>query len=143
RTSLRGGRCRTFMSDMKVHLVIGGRDVFYYPDVFVTCDSRDTKPLFKEYPTLIVEVLSEATENTDRREKFWNYTQIESLEDYVLISQDKVEVTVFRRSTNWESEIISDPDQSLVLSALNVKLPLSVIYEGLSFTPRLKKRAGR
>jgi len=133
RSSLRGGSGRTFIGDMKAHIVIGGRDVFYYPDVMVTCDARDTKPYFKEFPKLIVEVLSETTENTDRREKFWNYTQIESLQEYILIAQDKREVTIFQRDKNWDAQILGESDQQLTITSLNLQLPLNAIYEGVAF----------
>ena len=46
-----------------------GKHLFYYPDVMVTCEPRDTNAYFKEFPKVIVEVLSEATERTDRREQ--------------------------------------------------------------------------
>lgn len=62
RERLRGRPCRVFMADMKVR--VAPADVFYYPDVFVTCDSRDRESYFKEYPCLIVEVLSASTEGT-------------------------------------------------------------------------------
>jgi Uma2 family endonuclease len=133
RNLLRGGPCRAFIGDMKAHIVIGGRDVFYYPDVMVTCDPRDTKPYIKEFPKLIVEVLSQTTESTDRREKFWNYTQIESLEEYILVAQDKREVTIFRRAKNWDAEILGEADQQLTISSLNLQLPLNAIYEGVAF----------
>ena len=68
-------------------LRIAAADVFYYPDVFVTCDKRDRDPYFKEHPTGIMEVLSETTEGTDRREKFLAYELLENLLEYVLVRQ--------------------------------------------------------
>lgn len=132
RNALRGRPCRAFIGDMKVHFVIQRRDLFYYPDVFVTCDPRDTQPYFKEYPKVIFEVLSETTEPTDRREKFWNYTQIDSLQEYILVAQDKREVTIFRRSADWEGEIIQG-EKSLELVSLKLKLRLADIYQGVAF----------
>jgi Uma2 family endonuclease len=95
RERLRGGPCRVFMADMKVR--IAAAEVFYYPDVFVSCDSRDRKPYFKEYPSLMVEVLSDTTDGTDRREKFLAYELLESLKEYVLVQQCRREVEVFQR----------------------------------------------
>src|SRR5438874_4588728 len=46
---LRGGPCRPFISDVKVRLEVLGEDVFYYPDVMVACDLRDTHRLFSSY----------------------------------------------------------------------------------------------
>src|SRR5258707_1226841 len=66
--ALRGGRCQAFISDVKVRLKIMGDDVFYYPDVVVGCDPRDTHRHFLSFPKVIVEVLSPSTERLDRRE---------------------------------------------------------------------------
>jgi Uma2 family endonuclease len=133
RQKLRGGPCKIFIGDMKARLLIGTRDVFYYPDVLVTCDPRDTEKYFKRFPKLIIEVLSETTANTDRREKLWNYTQMESLEEYVLIAQDEVEVTVFRRASHWEAEteVISSKQMDLRLKSLDLAIPLKAIYDGV------------
>jgi Uma2 family endonuclease len=81
---------------------------------------------------VLIEVLSPDTERTDRREKFLNYTQIETLEEYVLVAQDKREVTVFRRANKWAAEVTSQPDGELRLTSLNFALPLDAVYEGVS-----------
>lgn len=131
RERLRSRPCRVFMADMKVR--IAAADVFYYPDVFVSCDPSDRKPYFKEHPCLIVEVLSETTEGTDRREKFLTYELLESLREYVLVQQSRREVEVFRRASAkgpWTKSIHSD-DQEVYLASLSVSLTLSQIYEGL------------
>src|SRR5437868_2961432 len=89
RSHLRGGLGRVFIVDMKVRLQIGRDNVFYYPDVLVTCDARDTDRYFTRYPKVLIEVLSPDTERIDRREKFLSYTGIETLAEYVLVAQDK------------------------------------------------------
>lgn len=128
---LRGGKCRVFASDVKARLLLADKTIFYYPDVMVTCDPRDTNAFYKDHPKVILEVLSESTERTDRSEKFWNYTQVESLEEYVLASQAKTEVTIFRRSQQWKTEILHRRDQVLHLPSLDFKIPLQAIYEGV------------
>ena len=130
---LRGGPCRVFGSDLRVRLFLSERDLFYYPDVTVACDPRDDQNEFKRYPKVVVEVLSETTEKTDRREKFWNYTQIETLEEYVLIEQDKMEVTVFRRANRWAPDVVNSPEAMIRLASINFKLRLSELYEGVTF----------
>jgi Uma2 family endonuclease len=127
---LRGGRCGLFVSDVKVRLQIAGDDIFYYPDVMVNCDSRDTNELFHRYPQVILEVLSEGTERIDRREKFLSYTQIESLAEYVLVAQDKLEVTLFRRANQWQPEVLRSRGDQLSLGSLGFEQPLESIYEG-------------
>lgn len=128
---LRGKRCRPFMADVKVRLEVLGDDIFYYPDVLVACDPRDTHPLFKRFPTVIVEVLSDSTERIDRREKFWSYARIETLEEYVLVAQDKREVTVFRRANGWKAEVLRGKASVLRLTSLEFTQPLRDIYEGV------------
>ena len=71
------------------------------------------------------------TERTDRREKFLSYTQIETLEEYILVAQDKMEVTLFRRATNWQAELLHLPEQSLHLASIEFGLTLRALYEGV------------
>ena len=131
RAHLRGKPCRVFIADVKVRLHIATADIFYYPDVMVVCDPQDTDRLFKRRPRVLVEVFSPETERTDRREKFLNYTQIESLEEYVLVAQDRMEVTLFCRANQWRSEVLRQESQSLRLASLEFALPLSAVYEAV------------
>ena len=127
---LRGKPCQVFMADVKVRLDIAG-DIFYYPDVAVTCDKRDTDRYFIRYPKVLIEVLSEDTERTDRREKFLAYTRIETLEEYVLVAQDRLEVTLFRRAKNWQPQVLGKPTERLRLSSLKFTSPLREVYAGV------------
>jgi Uma2 family endonuclease len=131
RSHLRGGPCQVFMADVKVRHEIARDDVFYYPDVMVACDARDTDPFFKRFPKVLIEVLSETTERIDRREKFLTYTRIETLEEYILVAQDRREVTVFRRAGDWQSEVLKLAEQSLRLPSLDFSLALTAVYEGV------------
>ena len=131
RQNLRGKPCRAFIADSQVRLKVGGDDIFYYPDVMVACDPRDTDRFFKRHPRVLIEVLSETTERSDRREKFLSYTQIETLEEYVLVAQDRREVTVFRRQNQWQPELLNQPGLALRLPSLDFSLPLDAVYEGV------------
>ena len=133
---LRGKPCRVFFVDMKVRLLITRTDIFYYPDLMVACDPRDTDRYFKRYPKVLIEVLSPDTERTDRREKFLSYTGIETLEEYVLVAQDRLEVTVFRRNRQWQPEIFRRPEEALELASLGFAVQLDVIYEGVGGVKR-------
>jgi Uma2 family endonuclease len=125
---LRGKRCRAYIHDMKVRLEVAGDDIFYYPDLMVACDPRDTDRYFKRHPLVLVEVLSPETERTDRREKFLGYQRLETLAEYVLVAQDKVEVTVFRRANGWQPEVIRQEAAALRLDAVEFALPLGELY---------------
>lgn len=126
----RGGPCRVFMSDMKVHLQQAGDDYFYYPDVMVACRGDDNAKYWRNQPKLIVEVLSESTERVDTREKFFAYQTIAALEEYVVVAQDRREVTVYRRSGGWGSQKLAG-DAVLELESVGLRVGLSEVYEGV------------
>ncbi len=130
---LRGKACRVFMLDAKVRLQLAGEDIFYYPDLMIACDPRDTDRYFKRFPRVLIEVLSETTERTDRREKFLSYTQLETLEEYVLVAQDRMEVTLFRRANRWQPEVLTKAELPLRLASIDFTQPLAGIYEGVHF----------
>ena len=50
RSHLRGKPCQVFVADVKVKVLIADEEIFYYPDVMVTCDPRDTDRYFKRFP---------------------------------------------------------------------------------------------
>ncbi|MCT7982674.1 Uma2 family endonuclease [Laspinema sp. A4] len=131
-THLRGSGCKTFMSDMKIKIQVaqGTGDIFYYPDVLVTCDEEDRDKFYKTQPCLVVEVLSPSTETIDRREKRLNYQSLTSLQEYVLVAQDQMQVEVYRRkaSGNWEVERLG-PNDSLELNSVGLTLTLAEIYD--------------
>lgn len=128
RNHLRGGPCRTYISDMKVR--VEAADAFYYPDVFVTCDSRDTEPYFKRFPCLIVEVLSPSTEAVDRREKLRHYRMLETLQEYVLVSLEERKVEIFRRELTgeWIVDTLTE-DDPVDLKSVELRVTLADIYE--------------
>lgn len=129
---LRGSGCKTFMSDMKVNMPIARNtaDLFYYPDVMVTCDSQDTERYYKTRPCLIVEVLSPSTESLDRREKRLNYQSLPSLQEYVIVSQTEMKVEVYRLNANetWSLEILEAED-ILTLNSVSLSLTMAEIYD--------------
>ena len=128
---LEGKPCAPFAVDMKVRLKIKNQDLFYYPDVVVSCDPRDNGGDFLSHPKLIIEVLSESTERLDRTEKMANYLTLPSLEEYVLVAQDKPEVTIFSRRTNWEAEMYHGFDAVVHLESVDYELSLGTLFQGV------------
>lgn len=129
RTRLRGGPCRVYMADFKVRLEVSHAEIFYYPDVVVSCHPTGIERQFLRLPTLIVEVLSPSTENIDRREKKLNYRESPTLEEYVLVAQDRREVTVFRRATGWQGETFTAPDAVVEFHSVKQAMTVAGIYE--------------
>jgi len=129
RERLRGKRCEPFMADMK--LKMPGSEAFYYPDVLVACDPTDNASYFRERPTVVFEVLSPDTERTDQREKRFAYRLVASLKVYVIVAQDRRELTVLRRGRAgpWKEQVVSGRNGVLRLPELKLEIPLSHIYE--------------
>jgi Uma2 family endonuclease len=130
---LRGSLWQAFMSEVRVRVRTNMRDYFYYPDMLVIsdhdrrADGGDQVP-FVCSPRLIAEVISPATENIDRREKSMMYREIASLEEYVLVAQEKCEVTVFRRREQWRPVIYNALDDLAEFRSIGLSLPLAGIY---------------
>ena len=57
--------CQGYSSDMKIHVRRGNEDIFYYPDLSVSCREEDGHEYYNEHPVLIIEVLS-AIDRTQR-----------------------------------------------------------------------------
>jgi Uma2 family endonuclease len=128
---LRGSPCKPYKSDFKLRLRIEQRDLFYYPDVMVACGREGVASHYLYYPKLIVEVLSPSTESIDRREKFLNYKQIATVEEYVLASQDTAQITIYRRAEKWEPRVHTDSDSFATVQSIGLSLALGQIYEGV------------
>lgn len=137
RARLRGGPCEVLSPNMKV--VTAPPGLFAYPDATVVCgeprfhdESRDV--LLN--PTVIFEVLSPSTEAYDRGEKFLRYrTQIESLREYVLVSQHRplVEHYVRQPDGSWSYSSAGDLSEAVELPSIDCRLPLSEIYDRIIF----------
>jgi Uma2 family endonuclease len=126
---LRGGPCRPHTSDFKVRLKIDQRDLFYYPDVMVSCTREGVDTHYLQYPKLVIEVLSPSTESIDRREKFLSYKQVATVEEYVLASQNTAQITIYRRAENWTPQVLSGLDAVAVFQSIDLSLALRLIYE--------------
>lgn len=130
---LRGSRCLIYSSDMKTQ--IETLNTYYYPDAIVTCDDRDrSEKYLKRHPKLIVEVLSPSTEAFDRGDKFDDYQQLESLEEYVLISQTRMRVESFRRNPEglWVRHVYRAGDV-VELASVGWQGAIAELYENVDF----------
>lgn len=99
RQHLSGSPCRTYMSDMRLH--VATVNSYFYPDVLVTCSPLDqASALVKAEPKLIVEVLSPSTAAYDRGVKFGHYRTLPSLEEYALIDLDARTTDCYRKGAD-------------------------------------------
>lgn len=132
---LENSRCQAFMAEMKLR---ADEYTFYYPDVFVACDENPDSEYYREYPVLIIEVVSPSTRITDRREKLRAYQQMPSVQEYVIIEQDKMHVEIHRRQADarWITYFYneSDLDEQIELQSVGLQLTLEEIYRRVKFT---------
>jgi Uma2 family endonuclease len=130
RPETRGTFCQLFIADMKVRLNISGQDIFYYPDLLLSCEPTDRETYFRKQPCLIIEVLSESTERIDRREKMLAYQTMPSLLEYVLVAQDDRQVEIYRRRNEWQPEIVNDG--LFHIDCLDVNISIDDVYEDVT-----------
>jgi Uma2 family endonuclease len=140
--ALRGKPCRVYGSDLLVR--IAHKSKYRFPDVSVVCGPTEFDTVDKgrrlavSNPVILVEVLSETSEKDDRAQNFEEYRQIPSLREYVLVSQHKPLVEIFRRHTDGSWGILAimqDPAAALDLQSINVQIPLTDLYAGVTFPP--------
>lgn len=136
RQRLKGGPCEVYIEGVKVHIQTQVSDFFYYPDVVIGCDPSDTHDLYLEKPSIIFEVTSPTTESTDRREKLLAYQTLKSLNHYLIVSQDQMQVEWLRRAgDHWEVLRLTKKGDRIEFGTPEATLSVEEIYEGIVFDP--------
>jgi len=138
---LEGRPYRVLTSDMRVK--INATESYTYPDIAIVCD----KPQFEDEvfdtllnPRAVVEALSDSTEKYDRGAKFGHYRQVPSLQEYVLVAQDRplVERYVRQADGSWLLTVFEGPSSTFAFTSIPVRIPLSEIYGGVEFPEHAK-----
>lgn len=126
---LRETDCEVYASDFRVKI---RENHNVYPDVAVACDeiSTENDDTTLLNPIVVFEVLSKSTEKRDRGDKAEDYYKLNSLRDYILVSQYRVRVEHFSRQKNneWILKIYEDMEDVVELKSINCKIPLKLIY---------------
>ena len=107
---------------------------YYYPDLLVVCGEINQDEHFTNRPLIIIEILSPSTALTDRREKMFAYKEIESLEEYVLIEQNKIYAEIYRRRDDglW-SWIEFDENEEIEFDSIGFKMRMTDVFKGIEF----------
>ena len=134
---LRGRRCTPYNSDLRIG--IPGDDLYTYPDVSIFCEPMTFLPGTDDTatnPTVIIEVLSKATEAYDRGKKFAHYRQLPSLREYLLVAQDAPVIERFTCESDdrWVLTTARGLDAVLPLPVIEADLPLAEVYAKVDFT---------
>lgn len=132
RAALKGRRCRAYASGVKVRT---GRDNVRYPDGSIDCGPLDLKGRLAAEPTAVFEVLSPSTWAIDLNEKLADYGATPSIRHYVVVAQDRVQVTVWNRVDGVlvrgaEFTALTDV---VDLPAVDVRLALADVYDEVTF----------
>jgi len=132
---LRGRPCEAYINDMRVKVSRTG--LYTYSDVVMVCgeilfEDADNDTLLN--PTAIVEILSASTEAYDRGEKFAHYRRLESLQEYLLVAQDKVRIEHYvRQGAQWVLSEISELNDTVHLDAVDCAIALQDVYDKVQF----------
>jgi Uma2 family endonuclease len=130
---LRRGRCRLLNGDARVNIYNSNK--YVYPDLSVSCNDRDrNNTKFVSNPCLIVEVLSPSTEAYDRGDKFAMYRLSPSLQDYVLVSTNKMAIDIYNKDDRGKWDILNYRSGDVVeLASIDLTFPIEQIYEDIIF----------
>jgi len=118
--------CRAFVADVKLRLAEADDSDTTYPDLMVVCNPQTGNQQTR--PTLIAEVLSDSSVRRDRVDKLRVYTALDSLQAYLILSQQDVEVDVYLRATQWQRERHQGLAATIELATPKMRLALGDIY---------------
>ncbi len=133
---LKGKNCESYSNDMRVFVPATG--LYTYPDLVVVCG----KPMFQDNvfdtllnPVLLIEVLSEATESYDRGKKFQHYRSIESLHEYVLVSQTEARIEKYVKHGDgfWLLSEAVGLGSEIEFSSIECRIALREVYDKINF----------
>lgn len=112
-------------------------EVYFFPDVMVSCNEKDTKSpknVTMKYPGLLIEVLSNSTKNFDKTKKLEAYRKLPSLFYYLTIEQVNPDVEVHSKAGDiWRKDTYTSMDNVIDLPLLELQLPLGDIYDDIIF----------
>jgi len=128
--------CKVYNNDMRVKV---NKNDYVYPDIVAVCgESKFEDNVFDTLinPTIIIEVLSESTENYDCGKKAALYRNLETVQECILIAQDRCYIEHYQRhnESQWLLTIISNINEVLNLKSINVQITVQDIYHKTKVT---------
>ena len=135
---LKNRSCVAFVNDMRVKIPMTGS--YVYPDLVVTCE----QPRFEDKqfdtllnPQVVIEVISDSTEQFDRGRKFEMYMSIDSVREYLLVAQNDAHISHFQRDDHgvWTLRMAHGLDATVEMPSVGCKLNLADVYAKVEFPP--------
>ena len=83
-------------------------------------------------PAVIIEILSPSTKTYDRGDKFKLYRDLPSLQEYLLVDSESINVESFfiNKSNHWELQEYNNATDALWIETIQLSIPLTDVYEG-------------
>ena len=138
RERLKNTPCEAIVSSVRVSIPRYKR--YTYPDLIVACGKLELEDRNRDTllnPTVVFEILSPSTAGFDRGDKFTFYRSIASLQEYVLVSQDRLQIERYRREDeqNWHLEAMAGVEATLRFESIQAAIPFSEIYAKVDLIP--------
>ncbi|HTE12725.1 MAG TPA: Uma2 family endonuclease [Chitinophagaceae bacterium] len=130
---LKGKTCKPYNSDQRIY--IEKNTLFTYPDISIFCNgviTLNNDEMNAVNPSVIIEVLSPGTKDYNRGMKFKLYRDIDSLNEYILIDSESINVEAFAINQNgfWELREYKNIHETLFIQTIQMEIPVSSLYEG-------------
>lgn len=128
--------CEAYLGDMRV--LVPKTGLYTYPDVAVVCGERRFKDATEDTllnPVLVIEILSDSTESYDRGTKFQHYRSIDSLKEYVLVSQTEARIEKYVKQGDgfWVLSEAVGLESTISFDSINCEIPLAEVYDKIDF----------
>ena len=113
---------------------------YRYPDVMVACDPSfaDEKLATVLNPKVIFEVTSDSTQHNDHYNKLTEYASIDSMRQYVIVSQQSAGALIYQRQDvehPWMLKFAAGLEESIDIPSLKLSIPMRDVYAGVELPP--------
>ncbi|MDQ7024987.1 MAG: Uma2 family endonuclease [Anaerolineae bacterium] len=127
--------CMLFAGDLRLKVV--STVSYRYPDVMVICGEPefvDKRVDTISNPILIIEVQSPSTELIDRNPKLREYRQLDTVQEYLLVTQNEARIERFLRqdTDSWLYTETVGLENNIALPSIGCVIALSDVYNKLT-----------
>ena len=131
---LKAKGCMRYTSDRMVYVPQCNK--IFYPDILIVCDTET----FRQYkgkmkatlnPSVIIEILSDSTEEEDRIDKWGCYRTIPSLQQYLMVQQNAKSIHSYRRKSEreWDYSYANKPEEAIAV--MDCLVQVKEVYAGV------------